>query len=222
MQQIKSASITRRLLYGVLVLTAAGIVILGGCYPGEITSVQEADLVATLFDKEANFAALKTYAMPDSIIHVCDVPEEEQDCPSELTRRYDAQILSLIQQNLEREGFTRVANPQQADVFVGVAANARDFTGYYSYGWWWGWYYPGYPGWGWYYPGYAVPYEYTIGTVYIAMFDPDKADAPNKRLGAVWLAAINGLLGEGGNPQTRINTTINQAFTQSPYLGEGK
>ena len=107
-------------------------------------------------------------------------------------------------------------------MFVVVAANATDMYGYAYYGWWWGSYYPGYPGYGWYYPGYAVPYEYTTGTLLIGMFDPDKADAANKRLGAVWLAAVNGLLGEGGNPQTRINTTINQAFVQSSYLGAGK
>jgi hypothetical protein len=67
-----------------------------------------------------------------------------------------------------------------------------------------------------------VPYEFTTGTLYIGMFDPDKADVPNKRLGGAWLAAINGLLGEGGNPQARIDNSIDQAFAQSPYLGEGK
>jgi hypothetical protein len=212
----------RRILAASALLVAGITVILAGCYPGEITSVAEADLVITLYDNEANFAALKTYSMPDTIIHVCDVPEEEQSCPSELTRRYDDQILSQIRQNLESMGFTPAADPQQADVYVVVGANATDFTGYAYYGWWWGYYYPYYPGWGWYYPGYAVPYEYTTGTLLISMFDPDKADSANKRLGSVWLAAINGLLGEGGNAQTRLTTTINQAFTQSPYLGEGK
>ena len=218
MQKIKGTSMMRRLLFVALAVMAVSMLALSGCYPGEINSVQEADLVVTLYDKDGSFPNYKTYAMPDTIIHVCDVPEEEQNCPSELTRRYDAQILSLVRQNLENLGFTRVTDPQQADVLVGVAANASDFTGYYSYGWWWGGYYPGYPGWGWYYPGYAVPYQFTIGTLMIAMFDPAKADNANKRLGAVWLAGLNGLLGEGGSPQTRLSTGINQAFRQSPYL----
>ena len=222
MQRTKRTSSTRRMWCGVSALMAVAMMLLVGCYPGEVNSIAELDLVTTLYDKNANFAGLRTYSMPDSIIHVCDVPAEDQSCPSELTRRYDAQILSEIEQNLQREGFTKAVIPQQADVFVVVAANATDMYGYAYYGWWWSWYYPGYPGWGWYYPGYAVPYEYTTGTLLIGMFDPDQADTPNKRLGAVWLAAINGLLGEGGNPQTRINTTISQAFAQSSYLGEGK
>jgi hypothetical protein len=222
MQRNKTTSFMRRLRVVVPVLLSGVVLMLAGCYPGEVNSIAELDLVTTLYDKESSFATLRTYSMPDTIIHVCDVPEEDQNCPSELTRRYDDQILSLIRQNLADMGFTPALNPQQADVFVGVAANASDIYGYAYYGWWWGYYYPGYPGWGWYYPSYAVPYEYTTGTILIGMFDPDKADTPNKRLGAVWLAAINGLLGEGGNPQTRINTTINQAFAQSSYLGAGK
>lgn len=222
MQQTCCTKIARRVPYLMLALMAGAIMALAGCYPGEIESVQEADLVTTLYDKNANFGTLRTYSMPDSIVHVCDVPAEDQDCPSELTRRYDDQILGRIRQNLENMGFTPAANPQQADVFVVVAANATDLYGYAYYGWWYGWYYPGYPGWGWYYPGYAVPYEYTIGTIYIGMIDPAKADTANKRLGAVWLAGLNGLLGEGGNPQSRINTSVDQAFAQSPYLGAGK
>jgi hypothetical protein len=222
MQKTKKTRITRRMLYGMSALTAGIIMILAGCYPGSVESVEELDLVVTLFDKEANFSTLKTYSLADSIIHVCDVPAEEQNCPSELTRRYDDQILSRVEANLQSAGFTKAANSQQADVYVVIAANASDFTGYAYYGWWWGYYYPGYPGYGWYYPGYAVPYEFTTGTLFIGMFDPDKVDTPNKRLGGAWLAAINGLLGEGGNAQARLTTNIDQAFAQSPYLSEGK
>jgi hypothetical protein len=225
MLKTKRTKITRRVLYGVSVLAAGVIMMLAGCYPGEVESVQELDLVVTLFNQDANFSAYKTYAMPDSIIHICDVPAEEQNCPSELTRRYDAQILSQIETNLRNTGFTEAADPQQADVLVVVAANASDIVGYAYYGWYWNYWY-GYPGGGWYYPGYypgyAVPYEYTTGTLLINMFDPAKADTTNKRLGGVWLAAVNGLLGEGGNAQTRINTSIDQAFAQSPYLAAGK
>jgi hypothetical protein len=40
---------------------------------------------------------------------------------------------------------------------------------------------------------------------------------------ALWVAAINGILEDtSAGISTRINNSINQAFTQSPYLGEGK
>jgi len=199
----------------------AGAVILAGCYPGEISSVDELDLVVTLRDKDTDFSALTTYWMPDTVIHICEIQVEEQEasCPNELDRRFDAQILSEVRENLQDMGFTEVADSSQADVFVVVAANATDnYGGYTYYPWYWG----GYPGWGWYYPPTTVVYEFTTGALLINMFDPNKADVANKRFGAVWVAAINGVLGEGGNPQSRINTTINQAFRQSPYLGAGK
>src|SRR5262245_28357013 len=222
MQRNKRARNTRRMLYAVPALMALVIMMLAGCYPGEVNSVAELDLVTTLYDKDANFGALRTYALVDSIVHFCDNPELDQNCPTELTRRYDAQILSEVKQQLESDGFTEAASPQQANVLVVVAATATDNYGYAYYGWYWDYWYGYPPGYGWYYPGYAVPYEFTTGTIFIGMIDPTKADSANKRLGSVWLAAINGLLGEGGSPQTRITTTISQAFRQSPYLAAGK
>jgi len=217
----------KKLLVLVVAVTmlSAGAWLIAGCYPAEIESVQELDLVVSLFDKSANFGALKTYSMPDSIVHICAIEAEQQerDCPKELTRAYDAKILSQIRQNLLAMGFTPATDPQQADVFVVVAANATDnYGGYTYYPWYWGWYYPGYPGWGWYYPPTTVVYEFTTGALLINMIDPAKKDTANKRVGTVWVAAINGLLGEGGNPQTRLTTTIDQAFQQSTYLGAGK
>ncbi|NUQ43861.1 MAG: hypothetical protein HUU32_20925, partial [Calditrichaceae bacterium] len=62
MISIRKNSALRRLLYGLLLLLAGSAILLTGCYPGEIDSVQETDLVVTLFDKDADFSAYKTYA----------------------------------------------------------------------------------------------------------------------------------------------------------------
>lgn len=208
---------------GVIALLILAVpIVFYSCYPGEIDSVQETDLVVTLFDKDADFSAYKTYAMPDTIIHICDVLSEDQSsCPAELRRTYDNLILTQIKNNLQSMGFTPEADPDSADVLVVVSANATDMYGYSYYGWYWDYWY-GYPGYGWYYPPTTVYYEFTTGTLMINMFDPDKGDPTQQRISAVWVAAINGLIGEGGNPQTRLTTTINQAFEQSAYLGTGK
>ncbi|NUQ43926.1 MAG: hypothetical protein HUU32_21265, partial [Calditrichaceae bacterium] len=48
---------------GVIALLIIAVpVVFYSCYPGEIDSVQETDLVVTLFDKDADFSAYKTYA----------------------------------------------------------------------------------------------------------------------------------------------------------------
>lgn len=209
---------------GVIALLIIAVpVVFYSCYPGEIDSVQETDLVVTLFDKDADFSAYKTYAMPDTIIHICDVLSEDQgSCPAELRRTYDNLILTQIKNNLQSMGFTPEADPDSADVLVVVSANATDMYGYSYYGWYWDYWY-GYPGYGWYYPPTTVYYEFTTGTLMINMFKrPDPNPNPNQQLDALWIAAINGLIGEGGNPQTRLNTTIDQAFEQSAYLGAGK
>ena len=92
---------------------------------------------------------------------------------------------------------------------------------YYSYSYW-GSYYPGYPGgWGWYYPGYYFPpmaSSYKTGSMLIQMTDPSSA-ATSDVLPVAWTAVINGLAeGNTASIQARIQTTITQAFVQSPYL----
>jgi hypothetical protein len=52
------------------------------------------------------------------------------------------------------------------------------------------------------------------------MTDPDNTIIEN----ALWTAAINGLITGSGaaDISNRIDNNIDQAFIQSPYLGEGK
>ena len=60
------------ILVGFLLLVAGG---LSACYPGGPTSVEERDSVVTVFDQSANFAAIRTYAMPDQIAVPADSEE---------------------------------------------------------------------------------------------------------------------------------------------------
>jgi hypothetical protein len=221
MQKPEKGTALTYLLTGLLLLLGGSVMVLTGCYPGEVTSVQELDLVTTLFDKDVNFAGYKTYAMPDTIIHICDAGSQEQNCPSDLTRTNDNLILTQIEENLQGMGFTR-SDPQDADVLVVTSANATDMYGYTSYYWYWDYWYGYPPGYGWYYPPATVTYQYTTGTLFITMFDPDKANENQQRLPAVWTALINGVIGSGGNTSSRLTTTINQAFDQSGYLGDVK
>ncbi|HET6463060.1 MAG TPA: DUF4136 domain-containing protein, partial [Candidatus Krumholzibacteria bacterium] len=169
-------------LGGALVLLAAAIFI--SCYPGDELTVSETDTVVTVFDKNADFTADSTYAMPDSVLHI--VPEGERD---DITRTYDADILADIVDNMTKLGYTRVSDPAAANVHILPAVNVRDYTGYAYYGGWWGYWYGYYPpAWGWYpyYPGYGVTYEYSIGTLFILMMDPSKPVVDDKVPPPIW------------------------------------
>ncbi len=226
MRNTKKVFSTSPLILVSLPLVAGFALLMASCYPGDPLSTGELDLVATLFDPNADFSTKRTYAMPDSVVHVADSTET----PADIDRQYDDLILSEIAQNLQQLGYTRVADPVAGnpDVLVIPYVTTTRYVGYIGGGWYWGWWYPYPPGYGWWYPWYppyygGTAYTYQTGTLLVDMFDPDKADAQEKKIPSIWVAAINGLAqGSSAEISTRLTNTIEQAFTQSSYLGAGK
>jgi len=213
-----------------VVLLAAMTILVAGvasCYPGEINSVGEADLVLTFFDSTADFTNVVTYAMPDTIIRVT-----EDGGSSTANPVVDAQALAQIEAEFTALGYQRVdVNGAEPDVIVLVTAARVDVDFWVAGGWWdyWG-YWPGWgPGWGpcCYGPGYGPGYPWapvhggtaTIGTLVITMLDHNKTPAEPMEIPAVWTGVINGLLqGSDANIVARLEGLIGQAFDQSPYL----
>jgi hypothetical protein len=179
-------------------------VVLYSCYPGEELTPADTDLVATFYDKEANFSTKLTYAIRDSVTRL-----DEDGNPVFETGPYDQQAISKIKTNLNQAGFTEVNDPAAADVIVITFANKSTWVSGGCYSWWYSWYYPYY---GWCYPVY---YTYETGTMLIVMLDAKATEQKN----ALWVAAINGILEDtSAGIATRINNSIDQAFEQSPYL----
>jgi hypothetical protein len=204
------------------------LLILAGCYPGGAEYTSDADIVLTNYNDEFNFGAVKTYFMSDSIQHIVEDGEEPD-------RTYDTYIISELEKHFEDRGYERLLPEDSTgpapDVSVVIRAievtTTTIWAGYPWYPGWgygWGWYkstnYYGYPGYGWgypYYPTYVT--SYTTGTVSWSLFDPENVDDEGELLYIEWTGAINGLLGSStSNTKTRISNTINQAFTQSPYI----
>ncbi len=211
-------------------LPAAMTILLAGvasCYPGDINTVGEADLVLTFFDSTADFASIGTYAMPDSIVRITDEGGSSAANPV-----VDAQVLAQIEAEFAALGYTRVVvNGAEPDVVVVVTAARVDIDYWFGGGWWdyWGWW-PGWgPGWGpcCYGPGYAPGYPWgpvyggtqSIGTLVITMLDPNMTPRQEMEIPAIWVGAINGLLqGSDASIVARLEGLIGQAFVQSPYL----
>ena len=200
--------------------------VLAACYPGEVTNVAQTDLVVTVHDSTTNFGAIRTYAMPDSVVQLF----EDSAGSIDLTDEHDSLMLALTVENMTALGYTLeddpVANGADVIVFLAKIGLENEYYVYYpgwcsggGWGWWGGW--GGWGGcWGWYYPGWVGSGSYEVGTVIIAMMDPDKRETVGDSLRAamVWTGALSGILA-GSATETRITSGINQAFTQSPYLG---
>jgi hypothetical protein len=192
-------------------------------------AVEDFDMVVTLYDKEFDFGAVETYAMPDSVVHLAG---EDDILSRTINRDFDELILAEVADNLADLGYTRELSPETnpPDVIVLVSVTSTEFWGAYtSYPWWdyWGWYpgwgyYPGYgPGWGVGYPyGYTTVYSYTTGSLLIEMLDAGNPDDEAETIASVWAAGANGLLDDTpGNIEDRLVEIVERAFGQSPYLG---
>ena len=46
---------------------------ISGCYRDYGMSTEDFDLVTAFFDKETDFSAIRSYAMPDSVFHIAPV-----------------------------------------------------------------------------------------------------------------------------------------------------
>ena len=199
-----------------------------GCYPGEIETAAQTDLVATFHMEGADYSANHTFAMPDSIVDVSVAAGFD----TSLNHAHDAAILAKVAGELTAMGYVRI-DPDTArpDMVILVSAITVDnYDVWYSYpwypywGWWGGWdgYYPyGYSANStYYYPWYPVTVTgYTTGSVFIHMLDPDVVPSDSSQATPIWVAAINGLVtGTDQQILTRIDNNITQAFAQSPYL----
>lgn len=209
-------------LHGIRTAVAvAGLALLGvlaalGCYPGEINSVTELDLVLTHYDTSHVWVAPASFYLADTVVHLTDTSDTNNNLT--LSRAYDSLILAETAKGLLDYGYTQV-DSSLADYYVivsGVAVKTWTvdvYYPYYPYGWYggWGWYYP-------YYPYYDVD-SYETGTLFLDMYDRTAADSVQQLLPRPWVGVLNGLMGTTASvTETRLQTTIRQAYAQSPYL----
>ena len=200
----------KRWKWGAIFLILLGITFwLVSCYPGEPLSPSDTDVVTTFRDKNADFSTKSTYARPDSVAYIVS-----KDSVTILEPSLARPILESIDRNMQAYGYTKVSDPDQADVALVAMASKTTWVAGSCYPWYWDWWW-GYPGW-----CYPVTYTYHTGTILIVMVDAQQHD--NESHNALWIAGINGLLDNVSNAQARINRAVDQAFRQSPYLGEGK
>ena len=197
------------------------------CYPGDDVSYSDLDLLTTAYDMNTDFGTLKTYYLPDSVVHLKDTldPSSNVDISHEL----DDFILDKVRSNMNAYGYTTPAEPliNRPDVFLTVSVMAtKNYSVYYYYpyywDWGWNWYYKSADYWGWYYPpGWGGTYvtSYTVGTLVMMMHDIRNATTVTDTIPTIWSGSMNGLMGSSkATTKSRVEYNIDQAFKQSPYL----
>ena len=213
-----------RFCVGALLLCAGA-----ACYPGEIDSASQTDIVLTFHKKDADFKVNNTLSMPDSIVDIGAAAGGS----SSFDHQYDAQILAKVQQEFQAMGYTFVdpatTQPDAVVMVAGITVDNYQAWGGYPWwgywGWWGSWGYWGYSssntvGSTWYYPWTPVVVtSYKSGTIFINLVDPDLTPPQPGQAVSIWGAALNGML-EGTNTEIlqRISNNITQAFAQSTYL----
>ena len=205
----------QRTFIGALAVT--GIALLSGCYPQGAEYIDDYDLVYTDYSPTFDFRSSTTYALPDSVVKITG-NLQDGEAPEMVDQTYASEILKKIRDNMNANGWTMVGVNESPDVVI-LPSMLSVTTTTISYPGYWGWYYP-YYGYGWYYPGYYPPTisSYTTGSLIILMTNP-KEMSPSETIPVEWVCAVNGLLeGSTSNMISRIDKTVDQAFTQSLYL----
>lgn len=198
------------------------------CYPDETVTYSDLDLVATSHDADFNFTQVKTYYLYDSVVHLKDTLNPENNV--DLSRQFDQNILDMVRQNMTNYGYVLETEPESNSpdlIFTVKAMGTRNYFAYsyypwYYWDWGWGWYYKSADYWYPYYPPYwggTYVTSYEVGTLIFGLHDVRNATPTTDSIPVIWNADINGLLGStAATLEKRLEYGINQSFEQSPYL----
>jgi hypothetical protein len=109
---------TRRLLIwsSLLLVATAGVIVALGCYPGEINSVTELDVVFTMFDSTHVWTDPATFYLSDSVVQLQDTADAGNNIT--LSHAFDSLILAETARGLLGYGFTQVDSSADPDYYV--------------------------------------------------------------------------------------------------------
>lgn len=204
------------------------VTMLYACYPDETVTYSDLDIVVTAHDTDFNFTQVKTYYLYDSVVHLKDTLNPENNV--DLSRQFDQNILDMVRQNMTNYGYVLETEPESNSpdlIFTVKAMGTRNYFAYsyypwYYWDWGWGWYYKSADYWYPYYPPYwggTYVTSYEVGTLIFGLHDVRNATPTTDSIPVIWNADINGLLGStAATLEKRLEYGINQSFEQSPYL----
>ena len=191
------------------------IILLASCRKNpDFDQLSSQFIVATDYDKTANFGAYKTFYVSDTVLYVGG-----EDDGSFVEGPAAQQLVQVVKDSLAARGYVYTGRNDNPDLGVTLSAVKNITVVIQSYpGWWGGWYggcyYYCYP---YYYPWTSV-YSYTEGTVIETMYDLKNATT-QEEIKALWNVTALGALGSDATSNVGFAVdALKQGFKQSPYL----
>jgi hypothetical protein len=227
-----------------MVVAIVSMPFLVGCLnePSIDERVQQ-QIVVTKFDPAADFGAIKTFAVAESVtVFTVTAPGAGAAAPSSLDPAVADPMLQEIASQLSSRGFVQVARTDRPDAGVAVTVLNRVRVSGVTYGAWWGNGSAAPIYWGYSSSTLVAPFNYDTvawqsGSVIIELDDlraaraaNDIASSPVAQVSSVappapasvpveWAALVHGVFGAVGTTLTVPPIdAIRQAFAQSPYL----
>jgi hypothetical protein len=207
-----------RFFFPALFVVLAGLIV-SSCskYPTYTVNTSDLDMVWTEYDESVDFSTYKTYFVPDTLLVDSTMSPEDKAYIQE----YYENILVEINANMTALNYVKVDSSANPD--IGLVISIVTQTNYvFSYSYWY--YYPpywGYPGYGYSYPWATYMGSYEEGALIFDMADLKNINHQGQNISGIWSALCGGIL--TGSTSTTISKRlidgIDQAFTQSPYLG---
>lgn len=194
----------------------------------DIVAINPVPIVTTFNDASFNFSTLKTFAMPDTVVHFNPLT----GTPLAVTREFDRVALNQVRADLLARGYVQVTAASGVTpsfvILVGTTAtdNYNAFVGYPWFGTWgfysgWAFYAPGFDtSWGIVYPWYTTTgvVAYGRGTLIVDMIPTGPTINPlAKTIRSVWAGVATSLL-DGTITAAGVSAAIDQMFALSPYL----
>jgi Domain of unknown function (DUF4136) len=202
---------------------------LAACEDGDLNFVQpiSARAVTVFKDSTFNFTTLRTFAMPDTVVHF----NPPTGVPLNISRQFDQVTLDRVRQNFLARGYTQVANPAttRPDFVVLVAVTATpSYNAWIGYSWFsvWGFY----SGWGWFQPGFTTAWRivypwfgvvgttaYEAGTLIVDLIPTSSVNVTTRTIRSAW-AGVASALFNGVVDANTVDAAVDQMFALSPYL----
>jgi hypothetical protein len=201
-------------------LSIAGVLLLWACQPQpDSLKLYDQLVVSTNYDPKADFGAYGTYALPTDTIGLSSSSSNDTILTTRGGSDYPRPVLDAIKAAMNARGYTRVSRNENPDIGINVVvvndvnvfqqvvypnSYYGGFGGYYGYS-------------SYYYYPYVNTYVSHTGTLIIEMVDL-KNKTPDNKVSVVWDAYLGDVYGTINLVDETVSG-IQQAFTQSPYIG---
>lgn len=198
-----------------------GVMAMISCAPGLPEDSTSLDVVYTNYNPDYAFGQGRTFALPDNVIILSEVPPVQGQRPPFLDFATGRSIINAIRANMVARGFTPVTQFDNPD-YVILPSMTEQNELLFSYNWWfWDWWIPNLgTNLRWQYPGFqpAVVQSVSTGSILLQLVDM-KTAGTGGQVEVNWVSVLNGAItGSASSNTDRAVIGVNQAFTQSPYI----